>query len=411
MVERLYYDDPRCTYFSARVTEHLLWQGKPAVVLDRTAFYPTGGGQPHDTGTLGERSVIDVVEREADGAVIHVLDAALLPNVDEVVGQIDWPRRFDLMQQHSGQHILSAVSLELLGATTISFHLSEEYATIDLDRAPLSADDLARVEAQANAVVFGDQQVLARFVPDEEIRALPLRKPVSHAGPVRIVQIGTVDCSACGGTHVRATGEVGLVKITGSERRGAETRIEFLCGGRALADYATKNTLLLGLAQEFSVGYWELPDLVRRLSGDLQDTRRDLRRTRDALLDAEATALWHQALVVGPAHLVQFHFEERTPDDLKYLAQRLIARPQTVALLGSGRVGGEKGHLVFARSGDLNIHVGALLRQACEVIGGRGGGRPDFAQGGGPDGGRVAEALDAAARELVESMAALRHAS
>jgi alanyl-tRNA synthetase len=246
---------------------------------------------------------------------------------------------------------------------------------------------------------------VARFVLDEELSSLPLRKQLAHEGPVRIVEIPGLDCSACGGTHVRATGEVGLIKITRSERRGTETRVEFLCGRRALADYRAKNALVMDLAREFTVGHWELTDLVHRLAGDLKETRRDLRRTRDALLDAEATALWHQAEPLGAIHIVRACLAGRKPDDLKHLAQRLQSHPRTLVLLASGGETGERAHLTFARSTDVEVHVGNLLREACHHIGGRGGGRPDFAQGGGLHGDLAAPALDAAVQALVESEA------
>ncbi len=407
MTQRLYYDDPYLTRFSARVVERLQWQDRPAVVLDRTGFYPTGGGQPHDTGVLRAAGslaavpVAEVVEREADGAVIHVLIGPL--PADEVEGQIDWDRRFDLMQQHSGQHILSAAFLERCNANTVGFHLSDGYATIDLDRAPLSAGELAQVEALANAVVFENRPAVTRFVADEEIADLPLRKPLAHSGPVRVVEIPAFDCSACGGTHIRATGEVGLIKITRSERRGAETRVEFLCGRRALADYQAKNTLVMDLAREFTVGHWELYDLVHRLAEDLAEIRREMRQMRDTWLDAEAMALWHQGAMVGPARVVHAHLAGRTPDDLKHLAQRLVAKPQTVVLLAAGEAG-QKGFFTFARSADLEMHMGTLMRQACEAIGGGGGGRPEFAQGGGPEGGEVAQALEGALQSLTDPL-------
>lgn len=398
MTERLYYDDPYLARFSAHVVERLEWEGRPAVVLDRSALYPTGGGQPHDTGWLDGVAVVDVIERETDGSVLHVLAGLLESN--EVEGQVDWARRFDLMQQHTGQHILSAAFVEILGGNTVGFHLSADYSTIDLDRAPLPDDELAEVEVQANAIIFENRPVVARWVPDEEVAGLPLRKPLAHEGPVRVVEIPGFDCSACGGTHVRAAGEVGLIKITRSERRGADTRVEFLCGGRALADYAAKNALIMGLASEFTVGHREVADMVHRLADDLKDTQRKLRRTRDALLDAEAAALWHQSNPLGQIQVVQACFVGRPLDDVKHLAQRLIARPQTVVLLGVGGEQGEKGSLTFARSADLDLHMGILVRQACEVIGGRGGGRPEFAQGGGPLGDRVPQALDATIQSL-----------
>jgi alanyl-tRNA synthetase len=410
MTHRLYHDDPYLVCFAARVLEQLRWfddpdlkgGGYPAVVLDRTAFYPTGGGQPHDVGLLNSVPVVDVVEREADGAVIHLLERQL--DVGEVQGQVDWERRFDLMQQHTGQHILSAAFVERLGANTVGFHLAERYATIDLDRAPLSADDLDEVETRANAAVFDNRSVAARFVPDEVVASLHLRKPVVHEGPVRIVEIPSLDCSACGGTHVRTTGEVGLIKITRSERRGTETRVEFLCGRRALADYRAKNALMMALAREFTVGHWELADLVHRLADDLKGTRRELSRTRDALLDAEASAMWHQAVPLGSGRVVRAHLAGRAPDDLKHLAQRLMGQPRALILLASTRKGEEKAHFVFARSADLDVHVGSLLREACQASGGRGGGRPDFAQGGGPQVDQVAQVLELAFQSVADSM-------
>jgi len=405
---RLYFDHPYLTRFTALVVERPEWEGRASVVLDQTAFYPTGGGQPHDTGVLkpldagdaAEVAVVEAIEREADGAVIHLLAAPL--DAEQVEGRIDWERRFDLMQQHTGQHLLSAAFVRCCSANTVSFHLTSDCATIDLDHL-LSAEELAQAEALANQVVLNNQPVATRLVPGKEVGRLPLRKPVARSGPVRIVEVADFDCSACGGTHVRATGEIGLIKIIRSERRGAETRVEFMCGRRALADYRTKNALLLDTAREWSVGYWELPEVIRRLDGELAQARRDLRRAHDALLDAEAGALWHAAGQLGDLRVVQAHLAGRTPDELKLLAQRLIAHPQTAVLLGAGQAG-DKGHLVFARSADLDFHAGALLGQACQLIGGRGGGRPDFAQGGGPDGGQVPAALDAAFTTLSSSL-------
>lgn len=399
MTVRLYYQDPYQISFVAHIVERMTWDGRPAVRLDQSAFYPTGGGQPCDAGWLDDVRVVDVVERESDGAVLHVLDGPL--PAEEVQGRVDWRRRFDLMQQHTGQHILSA-AFDQLDAHTVGFHLSDEYATIDLDRAPLSAEELQAVEDRANRILFENRPVEARFVSDEEVRSLPLRKPVTHPGPVRVVQIPEFDCSACGGTHVRATGEVGLIKITRTERRGEETRVEFLCGWRALRDYALKNALVMDLARQFTVGHRELGDTVQRLVEDLKETRRELHDARDALLDAESAELWRQAPPLGGVRVVQAHFPERSSDDLKHLAQRLVTHEGTVVLLGGGGAAGQKGHFTFARSHDVDCPMGTLVRQACQVVGGGGGGRPDFAQGGGPDGERVGLALDEAHRAVLD---------
>jgi alanyl-tRNA synthetase len=347
--------------------------------------------------------VVDAVERD-DGAVVHVLSGSL--DADEVEGRIDWLRRFDLMQQHTGQHIISAAAVEVLGANTVGFHLSDEYSTIDLDRAPLSEADLVAVEDLSNRVVFENRPVTARFVPDEEVAGLTLRKPLSHAGPVRVVSVPDFDRSACGGTHVTGTGEVGLIKLVRSERRGAETRLEFLCGGRALADYRAKNAMVLGLSQEFTVGHWELADMVHRLADEAKETRRELRRTRDALLDSEAEGLWHRGTPIAGMRVVKAALPGRQAGDLKHLAQRLAAHPGAVVMLATTPAEGEKCYFTFARNQDVDADMGALVRLACESVGGRGGGRPGFAQGGGPAGADVAVALEAGYQALVSAVSA-----
>jgi alanyl-tRNA synthetase len=257
----------------------------------------------------------------------------------------------------------------------------------------------------SNRTVFENGPVTARFVADGELPDLPLRKQVVHEGPVRVVEIPDLDCSACGGTHVRATGEVGLIKITRVERRGAETRIEFLCGGRALADYGAKNALLMGLAQEYTVGHWEVTDMVHRLSEELKATRRELRRMRDDLLDAEAETLWHRAPVLDNVKVVCANLAHRQPDDLRHLAQRLVAHPDTAVLLATTQPETGKVHFSFARSAEVGVHMGNLVRLACQAVGGGGGGRSDFAQGGGPAGSDASAALDAAYDALLKAVA------
>jgi alanyl-tRNA synthetase len=394
---RLYYADAYRREFDARVIERLTWDGRPAVVLERTAFYPTSGGQPNDTGVLAGVRVVDVVEREADGAVVHVL-ASELPG-DVVHGEIDWARRFDHMQQHTGQHILSQAFTIALEADTVGFHLGTEMSTIDLSRAPLSGEQLDQVEELANEVVFSDKPVDARFVDRKELGTLPLRKPPQVTGPIRIVEVAGFDWSPCGGTHCQRTGEVGMIKVVRAERRGAETRVYFLCGGRALNDYRRKNRLVLDLAARFSVGDWELADAVERLSEEARAYRKQARALQEQLLDYEAVALIASAEMLAGARVVRRAYPDRSVDEIRHLAQRLTAEPGIIALLGQGSAG-EKAQLVFARSADLTHDMNALLRVACQAIGGGGGGRPNFAQGGGPDGARVEEALNVAWQKL-----------
>jgi len=379
MIERLYYTDSYCTHFSARVIERLTWEGHPAVVLDRTAFYPTSGGQPADRGTLGEATVLDVAVREKDGAIIHVLERAL--SSAEIEGEVDWTRRFDHMQQHTGQHVLSAAFEQVLNADTVGFHLGAEVSTVDINVARLDQAAVTPAEELANRVVWEDRLVSVRFVGPDELAALPLRRSPAVEGPVRIVEIASFDVNPCGGTHVAHTGEIGLIKIVRLDYRGDETRVEFLCGGRALRDYRAKNAMANRLAGLLTVGHWELDKAVERLQAEAKQLRRDLRRVRKRSLEVEAAELAEAAVVRGPYRVVHRVWKQREPGELRALAQELAQHPGMVVLL----VGvGERTHLCFARAEGLDLDVATLLREICVQLGGKGGGRPHLAQGSVP---------------------------
>ena len=284
MTERLYYADAYARTFEAQVIDRAEVNGQPAVILDRSAFYPEGGGQPSDRGTLNQVNVLDVITREADEAVLHVLSAQV---EDRVTGVVDSARRFDLMQQHSGQHILSQAFVQAAQAETVSFHLNPDpldgALTIDLDTAQLSSAQIDRAEELANTIVFENRPIVARFVTDQELQALPLRKPPKVDKAIRIVQVEGFDWSACGGTHVARTGEVGLIKIVKLERRGAETRVEFRCGRRALHDYRRKNQMIMQIAADLTVGFWEVDQAIGRLQADAKALRKQLSDAEHAL--------------------------------------------------------------------------------------------------------------------------------
>ena len=401
MTDCLYYDDPYLRQFHARVRQRLDINGQPAVILDRTAFYPEGGGQPCDLGHLNDVPVLDV--QPSDEGPLHLLAAEL--TTGEVHGRLDWPRRFDHMQQHTGQHILSQACIRTLSAETVGFHLGAEASTIDLDRSDVTADQLAAAEQLANRVVADNHPLSARFVDAAELATLPLRRPPQVEGPLRIVHIADFDCSACGGTHLRSTAEVGLIKIARAERhRGGTTRLTFLCAGRALADYDRKQKLLQALVGHFTTGEDELLQAAQRLTEEAKEARRALRAAQEALIAAEAGRLYAEAQEVSGLRIVTALFG---PDDwdaaaVKTLATRLAGRPGCVALLGWA---GDKSQLTFTRAAGVSADVSALMRLACERIGGRGGGRPDWAQGGGPAGAPLAAALTAAAEALRSTIA------
>ena len=390
--ERLYFSDAYLTRFSARVIARAERGGRPAVALDQSAFYPEGGGQPADAGTLGGVAVLDV--QADDGLVWHTLAAPL--DADVVEGQVDWARRFDHMQQHHGQHLLSAAFEQLFGLKTVSFHLGAAAATIDLAATALAAEQAAAAEDLTNQVIWEDRPVLARFVTPEELARLPLRKPPQVRGAVRVVSVPDFDHSACGGTHPRATGGVGLAHLRRWERRGEVVRVEFVCGGRALGDLRWKNAALARLAGALSVGADEVEAAVARVREAEERQRKRLELAADQLIGLEARDLLSNAEARGELRVVRRAFAGRGPEELRALA-KAIAGLGGVALLG-GRA--EKTQLIFARAEGLALDCGALLRATLAPLGGRGGGQPALAQGGLPDGAQLEAALDAALARL-----------
>ncbi len=385
MTERLYYSDSYLREFEAQVLEARPSGDRVRVVLDRTAFYPTSGGQPHDLGTLNGTAVVDVAE---DGeTIVHIVTTPVSGNV---VGRIEWARRFDHMQQHTGQHILSQAFLQAGGAQTRSVHFGVEAATLDLELADLAVEALTRVEDLANSIVVEDRPVHIHLVDERALGDLGLRRPPKRSGRIRIVEIEGFDRSACGGTHVRRTGEIGSIKVCRWERAKGGIRVEFVCGWRALRDYRQKSVLLGELGGRFSVGDHEIGDAVARLADQLADCRRALAVYRDQALAAEAETRIRAA---GAGRMIAEVLVDGSAADVAELAGRVVAAGCPVVLLGT-----PDGKVVFARSPALSLDMRALLRSVTEAVGGRGGGRPDFVQGAVPAT-RVAEAIEQAASE------------
>ncbi|HVB37656.1 MAG TPA: DHHA1 domain-containing protein [Vicinamibacterales bacterium] len=393
MTERIYYTDPTRTEFEAVVERVEPCESGLLVVLNRTAFYPTSGGQPHDTGRLGGAGVIDVVDRE-DGSVGHVIDGRLEAG-QPVHGTIDWPRRFDHMQQHSGQHALSAAFDRLLRVRTVSFHLGRGISTIDLER-EVSPAEIQAAEDEANAIVWRNEPVSIRFATPEEAAALPLRKEPVREGTLRLVAIGDVDLSACGGTHVERTGTIGLIAVRAWERFKGGTRIEFACGGRALDLCRTLRDQLAAATRLLSVSGAELPDAVERLQQESRELRRAAKGLQEQLAGYEAVRLAAGARVVGAHRLVVEAPEGWDATGLKALAQAIALQPGLAAVLFSRSV---PALVVVARAKDATLDARQVLNALMARFGGKGGGRPDLAQGGGLNGSTqelVAAAVDAA---------------
>ncbi|MDE0630103.1 MAG: DHHA1 domain-containing protein [Caldilineaceae bacterium] len=397
MDEKLYYEDAYLTRFSAQVMERLTHEEQPAVRLSRSAFYPTSGGQPHDTGGLDGTAVVDV-QVGADGAVLHLLTEPLPDGTESVRGEIDWTRRYDHMQQHSGQHLLSQVFYRRLGLETVSVHFGDALNTVDLNGPPLSAAQLADVETAANGMVWKNRPIRAYWVDEEERAKVPLRRAPAVAGATRIVEIDKFDWSACGGTHVRRTGEIGLISLVRVEKHRGRSRVHFVCGGRALADAARRRGLLAETAGLLDGGVDDVPELVSKQQEALKGAEKELKALREELVGYQARELLAAAEIVGNLRLVAEALNDSEPAAVQRLARALIAEPGVVALLGCAQRG--KGTVVFARSEDCSTHVGSLLRDTLKQFGGGGGGRPDFAQGGGVAAERLEAVLDTAAEAV-----------
>jgi alanyl-tRNA synthetase len=370
VTDRLYYRDAYLVDFDAAVVGRA--DGGRRVYLDRTAFYPTSGGQPFDTGRLGEADVVDVVDEGE--RIAHVVSAPVAG--DCLSGRVDWSRRFDHMQQHTGQHLLSAVISERLGLETVSVHFGRESSTLDLTTAALSHDHLVEAERLANRAVTDNRPVTVGF--EEAAAATGLRKPSDREGTIRIVTIEGLDRSACGGTHVHATGEIGAILLGKVERVRQVTRLEFLCGERAIRRTRTDADLLSGLAVAHSAAAEELPALLEAQRAELKAGAAARRELEEAVAGFRARELYGSITPDAQGRRVAVVRETQGPiDRLRPLSQAFASLSQAVFI----GVVEQPPSLLLAVSADAGIDAGKQLKSALETVGGRGGGNPRSAQG------------------------------
>lgn len=383
MTERLYYTDARLTEFTARVVE----VAGDRVYLDRTAFYPTSGGQLFDVGTLGDARVVDVVDEKE--RIAHVLEkpARFSPN-DELKARVDWTRRFDHMQQHTGQHLLSAVFEELFGHKTVSVHFGDESSTLDLDVASLPKDRALKAERRVNEIVFENRPVTVTF--EDAASAAGLRKAADRTGEIRVVEIEGIDRSACGGTHVRGTGEIGPVVVRRIEKSKQSTRVEFLCGWRALARARADFDALSTIAGSLTASIDEVPALVSAQAAHLKEAETDAKKRGEELAKYQARER-HDAAVPDSTGVRRIVETAPSMDPLRAMAQAISAFPKTIYV---GTVASPPG-IVFAASADSGVNAGELLKSALSANGGRGGGSPRVAQGTVPDAAALQRVLSA----------------
>jgi alanyl-tRNA synthetase len=392
MTERIYYAEPARRSFDAVVTAVIEHEGGPAVVLDRTAFYPTSGGQPFDIGRLGTADVVNTID---DGErVLHVVKSPL--SIAEAVhGEIDWVRRFDHMQQHTGQHVLSAAFDRVLDNRTMSFHMGGESSTIDLAR-EVSPVDVERCVDEANRVVWEDRPVTIRFASPEEAARLPLRKEPVREGPLRLIEIADFDLSACGGTHVASTGEIGLIAVTAAEKFRGGSRVTFVCGGRALRALRGYRDAVAGSVRSLSVLPHELPAAVEKIQSEAKQARKTITRLQSELAGHEAARLLAAAPVVAGVHRASHVMEGWDAAGLKAIASAMTAQGQAaVVIVGTSAPVA----IVVARSPGVAVDANDVLQQLLKRFGGRGGGKPELAQGAGLTG--DPQAIATAARELI----------
>ena len=412
MTKRLYYDQPDLLEFDAVVDEVTAGSPespRPAVVLRETAFYPTSGGQVHDTGWLtlagsgvAERLRVAEVADMEDGRVVHYLEGPLKQSIagaalpgSAVHGSIDSERRRDHMQQHTGQHVLSAAFIELYSMPTVSFHMSDEYCSIDLAAAMVRPEQIVGAERRANEISFENRPLRIRYVTRQEAEKLGLRKlPPAERDELRLIEIVDFDLTACGGTHVNSTGQIGSILLRKVEKTRQGTRVEFVCGARAVRLARRDYSALSEAGGLLSTQTWDVPNQIRKGFDDAKTLRK---RAEDAL-DALAEAMAREAVgtsETGNRKVITRIFSDHDVNFAKLFAQKATRVGGTVVALVASTA--DPAGMVFAQTPGGAADMGALLKQTLASVGGRGGGGRDFAQGGIPAGCEVEKLLREAA--------------
>jgi len=375
MTERLYYNNAYSTTFTANILKRATVEHKPAVILDKTLFYPTSGGQLNDTGTLNGVPVLDVIEQNNE--ILHIVESNI--TTDTVTGYIDWLRRFDFMQQHTGQHILSQSIIRIFGAETVSFSLGTESSTIDVNRSTFSYEDVQKAEAEANQRIYKNVPVQILYPSGEELKTLPLRKQPQQEKNIRIIYIEGFDYSPCGGTHCSRTGEVGIIKIRHWEKMRGNIRLKFLCGERALKDYYVKNRIINELSALLSVSESVLYNSASVLIDNNKILNKELSHLKQQLFTFQAQELYTAGERIGDIPLICYVFDQSTSAEMQSFAQAVRAQGKCIIILISG---GEKPAFLCARTEDIPMDLTKIINELKQTIPIKGGGSPSLIQGG-----------------------------
>ncbi len=374
--ELLYYQDVMLREFTAVVENKGTDEnGRNYVVLSNTAFYPTGGGQPHDTGTLNDIEVIDV--EKINDEIRHYIQVDSLTLVGEVHGQLNWQRRFDHMQQHAGQHILTAAFVELFDAQTVSFHLGSEQVTIDIAVNALTEEQLVAAEARANEIILENRPIETKWITEKELENYRLRKDIAVTGDIRLVIIPDFDYNGCGGTHPTSTGQVSAIKILGMEKMKGNIRVSFVCGQRVLAELAMRKKVLADVAKQLSVPEAEAATALAKILTTQRNTEKALAAAKEELLQFEA-----KALISSNERIISAAFLHRTMQELQKLARIIVAKQtDTIVLLVSETE--DKLQFVAARGAKVERSMKDITAKTLPLINGKGGGSDQMVQGGG----------------------------
>ncbi|MED4227671.1 alanyl-tRNA editing protein [Neobacillus cucumis] len=376
MKSKLYYQDSYIQTFTTRILKQEKDEtGRNYLILDQTAFYPTGGGQPYDTGLIADRTVIDV--EEVNGEIRHYVNAPLQENITEVNCTIDWDRRFDHMQQHAGQHILSAAFDHLFGYKTVGFHMGVDNLTIDLETEELTQEEAEKAEELANKMILENRPIEIRWVTEEELSQYDLRKETKVKDNIRLVIIPHFDYNGCGGTHPKATGEVSAVKILDWEKQRKNIRLQFACGRRVLKKLGEKQTVLQQLTKLLNAPEKDMQQAVIRMLENEKQLVKALEKSNERLLHFEATALAAEGQEV-----LAKAFENRTIQELQKLARMITAENEN-SLVIFVSTDGNRLQVVCARGKARTENMKKLIGEILPKINGRGGGNESFAQGGG----------------------------
>jgi alanyl-tRNA synthetase len=377
MGNKLFFRDPYIKSFTAKVvTQRIDENGNYYIVLDQTAFYPTGGGQPHDVGTIENIKVLNV--EEVEGEVRHYLETELDDVHAAIHGDIEWERRFDHMQQHAGQHILSAAFEQLFGYKTVGFHLGNETLTIDLETENLLESEALRVEELSNQIIIENFPIETKWVTEEELVNYNLRKETKVKEDIRLVIIPNFDYNGCGGTHPKATGEVQAIKILDWERQKKKTRVQFVCGNRVLKQLSQKHKVLMELTKLLNAPEKEMQHAVTRLLENAKTAEKELEQTLETILNYEAKTLLDNM----KSKIVSNVFQNRSIQELQKLARNIIAKDEEAIVLFVSH-NENRLQLVCARGTAEMVSMKKVMGDALPFINGKGGGSDSFAQGGG----------------------------